>query len=100
MFRFTDYIDPLAFFIALFIGLFLSYIYSPPKKIIIKWPTPENAGKVIYKDDADTCYKYNAKEVSCPDDKDDITNTSIQYSQHDNTKSGGLFDNIKNVFNK
>ncbi len=79
MFQLTDYIDPLAFFIAFSIGIFITYIYSPPKKIIIKWPTPENVGKVIYKDKAETCYKYNSKEVACPDDKTQIKNTSIQY---------------------
>ena len=79
MFKFTDYINPLAFFVAFAIGIFLTYIYSPPKKIIIKWPTPENAGKVVYKDNADTCYKYNAKEVACPTDKDQIKSTDVQY---------------------
>ena len=78
MFKFTDYINPLAFFIALAIGLFLTYIYSSPKKIVIKWPTPENAGKVIYKDSADSCYKYKANEVTCPDDKSKIKNNEIQ----------------------
>ena len=80
MFQFTDYINPLAFFIALAIGLFLTYIYSPPKKIIIKWPTPENAGKVIYRDSDNTesCYKYKANEVSCPEDKSEIKQTEIQ----------------------
>jgi hypothetical protein len=72
MIKFTDYIDVKAFFIALFIGLFLTYIFSKPKKIIIKWPTPENAGKLIYKDNEENCYKYNAKEVECPDDKTKI----------------------------
>jgi hypothetical protein len=81
MFRFTDYINPLAFFIALAIGLFFTYIYSPPKKIIIKWPTPENAGKVIYRDtdNTDSCYKYKANEIPCPDDKSMIKTTSIQH---------------------
>ena len=79
MFKFTNYINPLAFFISLAIGLFISYIYSPPKKIIIKWPTPENAGKVTYKDYSNSCYKYKAKEVDCPDNKDEIKNISIQY---------------------
>jgi hypothetical protein len=69
MIKFTDYINPIAFFIAFAIGIFFTYIYSPPKKIIIKWPTPENAGKIIYKDDLDTCYKYKANEVECPKDK-------------------------------
>lgn len=81
MFRFTDYIDPVAFFIALAIGLFFTYIYSPPKKIIIKWPTPENSGKIIYKDNADLCYKYKANEILCPDDKSLIKNTTIQHSE-------------------
>jgi hypothetical protein len=79
MIQFTDYIDPLAFFIALGIGLFLTYIYAPAKKMVIKWPTPENAGKVIYKDHSDSCYKYKANEVPCPDDKTQIKNISIQY---------------------
>ena len=79
MIRFTDYINPTAFFIALAIGLFFTYILAPPKKIIIKWPTPENAGKIIYKDKADSCYKYKANEIPCPDDKSEIKNISIQY---------------------
>ena len=79
MFKFTNYINQVAFFISLAIGLFVSYIYSPPKKIVIKWPTPENAGKVIYKDYSESCYKYKAKEVDCPDDKDEIKNISAQY---------------------
>ena len=84
MFNFTDYIDAKAFFIAFAIGIFLTYIYSPPKKIIIKWPTPENAGKVVYKDHADVCYKYKANELPCPDDKSQIKSTSIQYVEHTN----------------
>lgn len=79
MFKFTDYIHVPSFFIALAIGLFFTYIFSPPKKIIIKWPTPENVGKVIYKDDAESCYKYKANEIPCPSDKSQIANNSIQY---------------------
>ena len=79
MIQFTDYINPVAFFIALAIGLFITYIYAPPKKIIIKWPTPENSGKIVYKDHADTCYKYKANEIDCPDDKSQIKKTNIQY---------------------
>ena len=85
MFRFTDYIDARAFFIAFAIGIFLTYVFSPKKKIIIKWPTPENAGKLVYKDHADSCYKYKANEIPCPDDKSQIKSTSIQYVEH-NTK--------------
>ena len=79
MFKFTDYINGPAFFIALAIGLFFTYIYAPPKKYVIKWLTPDNVGKVVYKDHSDLCYKYKANEISCPDDKSKIKNNSIQY---------------------
>jgi hypothetical protein len=66
MIKFTDYIDPLSFFIALFIGLFFTYIYYKPRKIIIQWPTPENAGKIVYKNENDeNCYAYKASEIDC-----------------------------------
>lgn len=86
MFQFTDYIDPLAFFIAFAVGIFLVYIYSPAKKIIIKWPTPENIEKTVYKDHSDSCYKYKANEVSCPDDKSLITTINAQYNEENKEK--------------
>jgi hypothetical protein len=76
MFKFTDYIDVTSFFIAFCIGIFLTYIYAPQKKIIIKWPTPENAGKVVYKDNSNLCYKYKANEIPCPEDETQIIKTS------------------------
>lgn len=76
--KFSDYFDPLYFFIALFIGLFYTYLTTPMPEVIIKYPTPENAGKIIYKDKADVCYKYVAKEVSCPADKTQIKKLDIQ----------------------
>ena len=59
----SKYIIPFYFFIALFIGLFVAYVSTPVPHVIIKYPTPENAGKIIYRDDADVCYKYKATEV-------------------------------------
>ena len=80
MFKFTDYIDPMAFFIAFFVGMFFTYIYQPNKKIIIKWPTPENVGTIIYKDYADNCYKYKSNEIPCPDDKTQIKTHNLEHS--------------------
>ena len=65
MIQFTDYINPLAFFIALFVGLLINYLYSKPKKIILQWPTPENSGKIVYNESDAKCYTYSANEVSC-----------------------------------
>jgi len=74
MFKFTDYINPLAFFIAFGIGIFFTYIFAKPKKIVIQWPNPENAGKLIYRheENKDTCYKYEANETKCPEDSSQI----------------------------
>lgn len=66
---FFDKIKLLYFFIAFAIGLFLCYITNPKPTIIVKFPSPYNAGKVLYKDKGDSCYKYNASKVSCPIDK-------------------------------
>jgi hypothetical protein len=72
MIKFTDFIDPNAFFISLAIGLLIFYIIAPQKRIVIKYPNPENAGKVVYKDESDNCFKFKAEEVKCPSDKSKI----------------------------
>lgn len=73
-----SYIDPFYFFIAFAVGLICTYLITPIPTIIIKHPTPENAGKFVYKDKADVCYKYKAEEVNCPEDKNIIKNIPIQ----------------------
>lgn len=78
----NKYIIPFYFFIALFIGLFVAYVSTPVPDVIIQYPTPENAGKIIYKDDADVCYKYKAEEVSCPKDKSKIKNLDEQVASN------------------
>jgi len=65
MFQFTNYIDPLSFFISFAVGLFFVYIYTPKRKVVIQWPTPENAGKIVYRNREDTCYTYKVNEVPC-----------------------------------
>lgn len=63
-----DYIDPLVFFIALGIGIFLAYILNPAPTIVHKYPTPDNSKKTTYLDDTGVCYKYHAEEVPKPND--------------------------------
>jgi len=63
-----DYIDPLYFLIALCVGLLYTYISAPIPKIVIKYPTPFNAGKITYADQNGVCYKYSIQEVQCPSD--------------------------------
>ena len=70
-------IYPLYFFISLFIGLLLTYSTTPPPEIVIKYPTPENAGKIIYKDNANNCFKFISEQVDCPKDISKINKIPI-----------------------
>lgn len=66
-------VNSIIFLLALGIGMFFVYITHPEPTIIIKHPTPDNAGKIIYQDKSDSCYKYKATEVKCPDDPELIS---------------------------
>ena len=74
----TRFIDFRIFFISLAIGLFFVYLYRPESTIIYVYPTPDNQNKILYKDKTDNCFKFNAEEVECPDDKTKIKNIPIQ----------------------
>jgi hypothetical protein len=69
---FLDYINQWAFWIALGIGMLLAYVLSPTPKIVYKYPTPENAGNVMYVDKTGVCYRYNAVPVKCPADESQV----------------------------
>jgi hypothetical protein len=56
-----------AFIIAFAIGIFYVYISTPKPKIVIKYPTPYNCNKIVYRNDNDICYKYSVEEVKCTD---------------------------------
>lgn len=51
--------------IGIIFGIIGIYFVKPEQNIIYKYPTPENAGKLTYKDKNGLCYKYSAKEVNC-----------------------------------
>lgn len=68
-----------AFLIAFAIGIAYVYFRVPPPKIVVKYPNPYNAGKVVYQDETNACYKYSAQKVDCPAEKD-ITPQPISVS--------------------
>ena len=76
-FSLNDYILPLPFFIALFVGFMMCYALTPPPKVVFKYPTPENADSTIYRDKSENCYKYVVDEVECPADKNLIKEQPI-----------------------
>lgn len=75
---FLEYIDTFYFILAFGIGIFLSYIFAPEPHVIIQYPTPENAGKITYQDDAGVCYRYKAVPTQCPKDQSKVKELKIQ----------------------
>ena len=59
-------------------GLFLTYITNPPTRTIFVFPTPENVDEIIFKDKSDNCFSFEANEVECPSNPDDISKYDVQ----------------------
>ena len=55
----------LPFVCGIIVGVVGIYFIKPETTVIFKYPTPENAGTLTYKDKNSVCYKYSGKEVSC-----------------------------------
>lgn len=66
------------FFISLAVGLLFAYLSSPEPTVIYVYPTPDNVGKVEYKDKADNCFQFEAIETKCLADKSKIKTIPIQ----------------------
>lgn len=62
-------IKPLYFFLSFAIGLLIVYVMTPPPQVVMKFPSPFNAGSIKYRDKSDTCFVYKADKASCPRDQ-------------------------------
>jgi hypothetical protein len=58
-------INILAFMIAFVSGIIYVFLDVPKERVIIKYPTPYNTNKLVYKGIDDNCYKFKVKEVEC-----------------------------------
>jgi hypothetical protein len=67
-----DKLNVLYFLISFSIGLICCYATSPRPEIVMKFPSPSNAGKVTYKDKSGQCYVYKAEKVSCAMQKNNV----------------------------
>ena len=54
------------FLIAFIVGALYHYLNMSASKQVDLYPTLDNAGKIMYKDDAGVCYKYDVVEIPCP----------------------------------
>lgn len=58
-------IKPLYFMISFTIGILYVYLTNPKPQVVLKFPSPNNAGLLKYRDESNSCFVYDAKEVSC-----------------------------------
>lgn len=64
-----------AFILAFSAGILYVYLFTPLPVVVLKFPTPYNAGKVVYTDRATpgTCFKYAVEKLdACPKDRTHI----------------------------
>ena len=57
----------IVFLMAFCLGLISIGLMEDRPEVIIRWPTPKNAGLVTYLDRASNCYEYESKKVQCTD---------------------------------
>lgn len=76
-----DKLDPLAFGIALGIGMMIVYVIAPRPKRVVKFPMPGNSGKVVYKDALQGCYVYKSEKVKCSNDAKNIPDGTEEFTK-------------------
>lgn len=74
----TNYINLPVFIISLAMGLFFIYIFTPDRRTIYVYPTPENVGTIQYKDAAGNCFEFDQKKVGCPKESSKISQIPVQ----------------------
>jgi hypothetical protein len=53
-------------FIAAFsVGIVACYLMAPKPKLVVRFPTPLNAGNIVYKDSDENCFVFKANKVQC-----------------------------------
>jgi len=75
-----QFISLKVFLVSLAVGLLFVYLSNPEPTIVYVYPTPDNVGHVEYKDQADTCFQFEAEEVNCPSNKSNLKKIPIQKS--------------------
>ena len=75
---FADSISIFYFLLAFAIGIFITYIFAPKKKLVFKFPSPYNSEKHVYEGDDKKCFKIRAEKTSCPIDSSLIKDQPVQ----------------------
>jgi hypothetical protein len=73
-------LNPLVFLISFSLGFFILYIFGPRPDILYQYPNPTKED-TVFQDDANNCYKYKSKKISCPNDKKMIQTIPLQFGK-------------------
>jgi hypothetical protein len=76
--KFFNHLQLLPFLLGLFIGMFFVYILKPTPTVVYKYPSMDNAGKILYQDRNGVCFKYHADTVDCDKNESRITTYPLQ----------------------
>jgi len=79
-------LDPVFFLGSFLLGLLFVYLTTPARQVVIKFPSPLNAGRVVYRNGSDSCFKYRADKGSCPADAAKIRTQPIVEEDFGNRK--------------
>jgi hypothetical protein len=55
------------FLVAFALGMLYVYLSRPKPQVVIKFPSPYNAGFVYQESNGDGCFRYKATRVACAD---------------------------------
>jgi hypothetical protein len=73
-----NYISIPVFLVSFAIGLFFIYILGPEIKTVFIYPSPENVGKILFKDKADNCFAFQEEIIDCPKNESLISKIPMQ----------------------
>lgn len=73
-----NYISIPVFLVSFAIGLFFIYILGPEIKTVFIYPSPENVGKILFKDKAENCFSFQEEIIECPKNESLISKIPMQ----------------------
>lgn len=62
----SKYVSIPVFIISFIVGLLFIYILGEDRKIIYKYPSPENYKNILFKDKSEQCFQFKPVETNCP----------------------------------
>ena len=53
------------FIVGFILGIIYNFVFDPPHKIYVKYPTPLNSEKTVFTNSNNECYKVKSEQIKC-----------------------------------